>query len=48
MLETLLDGSIKLPSPPVVALKILDSVREEDSNFEKLAEIIQADPALAA
>ncbi len=48
MIENLLDDSIKLPSPPVIALKILDSVREEDSNFETLAEIIQADPALAA
>lgn len=48
MLEDLLDSSFKLPSPPVVALKILDSVREADNNFEKIADIIQADPALTA
>lgn len=48
MLEDLLDSSIKLPSPPIVALKILNSVREADNDFSKIANIIQAAPALTA
>jgi diguanylate cyclase (GGDEF)-like protein len=38
---------IKLPSPPAIALKILEAVRQED-NFDELARIISADPALTA
>lgn len=38
---------IKLPSPPEVALKILDAVRQEENSFDDIARIITADPALA-
>lgn len=39
---------IRLPSPPIVALKILKAVRSDDSSFEDLSEIIKVDPALTA
>lgn len=41
-------GRTKLPSPPAIALKILAAVRQDESSFEELAQIITADPALAA
>lgn len=37
---------IKLPSPPAIALRILEAVKQENSSFEDLARIIQVDPAL--
>ncbi len=39
---------IKLPSPPAIALKILEAVRKDENSFEELARIISADPALTA
>ncbi len=39
---------MKLPSLPAIALKILAAVRQDESSFEELAQIIVADPALAA
>ena len=42
------DERIKLPSPPAIALKILKAVRQDDNSFKELAEIVMADPALAA
>lgn len=44
-IEDFFAEKIKLPSPPAIAIKILDSVRKED-NFEEIARIISADPAL--
>ena len=41
-------GNIKLPSPPGVALKILEAVRQEENSFDGIAQIITADPALTA
>lgn len=38
----------RLPSPPEVALKILDAVKQEENSFDDLARIIMADPALTA
>ncbi|MFH2123069.1 MAG: GGDEF domain-containing protein [Pseudomonadota bacterium] len=40
--------NIKLPSPPAIALRILEAVKKGDASFEELARIIQVDPALTA
>lgn len=41
------DEKIKLPSPPAIALKILEAVRRDENSFDELAMIISADPALS-
>lgn len=49
VLDLLLEGrTIKLPSLPVVGIKIIEAVRGEDYSVKELASIISADPALAA
>lgn len=48
MLQDFFNEKIKLPSPPAVALKILSAVRQDESTFNELAEIIAVDPALTA
>ena len=45
--QDLFDENIKFPSPPAIALKILEAVREEDNSFEDLAAIIKTDPSLS-
>jgi len=47
-LQDFFDERMKLPSPPAIALKILEAVRSEENTFDELALIISADPALAA
>jgi two-component system, cell cycle response regulator len=44
----LLSGKIRLPTPPAIAIKILDTVRGDSFTFEDLARVIETDPALAA
>ncbi|MDR3578675.1 MAG: HDOD domain-containing protein [Oryzomonas sp.] len=44
----LLSGKIRLPTPPAIAIKILDTVRGDSFTFEDLARVIESDPALAA
>jgi len=46
--ELLLSGNIRLPSPPAIAIRILETVRKENFSFEDLARVIESDPALAA
>ncbi len=46
MHETIKD--IKLPSPPAIALRILEAVKKGDASFGELAQIISVDPALTA
>ena len=46
--EQLLRQSIKLPSPPAIAIRILETVKGADSSSGELSEVISADPALAA
>ena len=46
MHETIKD--IKLPSPPAIALRILEAVKKGDASFSELARIISVDPALTA
>lgn len=47
-IQDFFDERIKLPSPPAIALKILEAVRHNDNSFNELADIVMADPALAA
>ena len=44
----LLSGKIRLPTPPAIAIKILDTVRKDSFTFEDLARVIESDPGLAA
>ncbi|WP_429884746.1 sensor domain-containing diguanylate cyclase [Geoalkalibacter halelectricus] len=47
-LQKVLKQDIKLPSPPAIAVHILDAVRRDDSSFRDLGRIIASDPALSA
>jgi diguanylate cyclase (GGDEF)-like protein len=44
--ENLLKNDVRLPSPPAIAVRILEVVRREDFSFLELAQVIQTDPAL--
>ena len=44
----LISEKIRLPSPPAIAIRILDMVRRDDFSFSDLARIIESDPALVA
>ena len=39
---------IKIPSPPTIAVRILNAVKKDETSFNELAQIISSDPALAA
>ena len=41
-------AGIKLPSPPAIAVHILEAVKKEEPSFDELAGIITADPALTS
>lgn len=41
------DEKVRLPSPPAIALKILEAVRQEEHSFGDLAGIIKTDPSLS-
>ncbi len=45
-IEDFFTEKIKLPSPPAIALKILEAVRKDENSFDELARIISTDPAL--
>jgi diguanylate cyclase (GGDEF)-like protein len=47
-IETLISGKIRIPSPPAIAIKILDMIRRDDFTFKDLAQVIESDPALVA
>ncbi|HEC97869.1 MAG TPA: GGDEF domain-containing protein [Nitrospirae bacterium] len=38
----------RLPSPPVIAIRVLEAVKKDDFSFKELSEIIASDPALTA
>lgn len=38
----------RLPSPPVIAIRVLEAVKKDDFSFNELSEIIASDPALTA
>ncbi len=44
----LVKDDIRLPSPPAIAIRILEAVKKDDSDYDELAEIILSDPSLAA
>ena len=44
--EKLLKNDVRLPSPPAIAVRILDVVRRDDFSFAELGAVIQSDPAL--
>src|SRR5437867_10443414 len=44
----LLKEDIRLPSPPAIAMQILEIVQRDDFSLSQLSAIIQSDPALAA
>ena len=44
----LITDQLSLPSPPAIAVKILNTVQKEDASLSDLARIISADPALTA
>ena len=46
--EELLKNDIRLPSPPAIAVRIVDLIKGEDYSFRQLAAIIETDPALVA
>ena len=39
---------IRIPSPPSIAVRILEDIKKDKASFEELARIISSDPALAA
>ena len=39
-------ANIKLPSPPAIAVRILEAVKKENTSSDELSKIITADPAL--
>jgi len=47
-INELLKDDIKLPSPPAIAIRILEAVKKNDASFDELAQIILSDPSLAA
>ena len=44
----LLKEEIRIPSPPSIAVRILDAIKIDETSFTELANIISSDPALAA
>jgi len=47
-MQDFFEEKVRLPSPPAVALKILNAVQSDENCFDDLANIIIADPALTA
>jgi diguanylate cyclase (GGDEF)-like protein len=47
-IEEILDGDVRLPSLPAIALRIMDAVKTDEVSLSELARIVSSDPALAA
>ena len=47
-IQKVLEHAVELPSPPAIAVKILDAVRNDKESFRTLAHVISSDPALTA
>lgn len=47
-LLSLIGRDLNLPSPPAIAVRILDAVQKDDAALTELANVISADPALTA
>ena len=42
------EDDIQIPSPPAIAVRILEAVKKDEASFDELAKIISSDPALSA
>ena len=47
-IEEVLKGSEKLPTLPGIAMKILELVRDKDTNLKEIANVLSTDPPLSA
>jgi diguanylate cyclase (GGDEF)-like protein len=47
-MQRLINDQINLPSPPVIAAQILNTIQDEESSLNDLETIISADPALTS
>ncbi len=47
-IDQMIADGVKLPSPPAIAVKILNAVQQEEPSLTELASIISSDPALTA
>ena len=47
-IQQLINSELNLPSPPAIAVQILNAVRKDDAALIELGSIISADPALSA
>ncbi len=45
-IENLIEKEVTLPSPPVIAVQILQTVQSDNADLKKLVEIISTDPVL--
>ena len=48
VLNDFFKDDIRLPSPPSIAVRILESIKKDEASFDELARIISSDPALVA
>lgn len=46
--QSLVQQKLELPSPPNIAVRILEAVQDDDNSFAELGKIISADPSLTA
>ncbi len=44
----IINQNVNLPSPPAIAVKILNTVKKDDADLSELGDIISSDPALTA
>lgn len=47
-IEKIIQGRLELPSPPNVAFRLLEVVRDDESSFRQIGDIICKDPSLTA
>jgi diguanylate cyclase (GGDEF)-like protein len=47
-IQQLIKDQINLPSPPVIAAQILNTIQNEESSLDDLEQVISADPALTS
>ncbi|NNL76715.1 MAG: GGDEF domain-containing protein [Desulfobacterales bacterium] len=48
LMDAFFKDDIQIPSPPSIAVRILDAVKKDEASFDELAKIISSDPALSA
>ncbi len=47
-IDQVLESSITLPSPPAIAVRVLESVKKDQDSLRELARVVSTDPALAS